>query len=154
MDFDRLSWFTGGVLIGSLLDTKTTLALLACWTLVKNEPLPDFLGGTKPSEMINFIVGIFKYRIRKISTINTISTVPAVPIVPVVPVVSIVPVVPAVTTVGTENKEKDKIPVNSTTSLISASNTILNSILPLPINYGKSESPILLNKIPINVTKE
>ena len=56
MDFNKLSWFTSGLIVGSILDTKTTLALIISWIILTNEPIPEILGGYRPQQIIGGIV--------------------------------------------------------------------------------------------------
>ena len=58
LDFNRLSWFVSGVIIGSILHTTTTMVLILSWIIVTNEPLPKILGGHYPQ---NILKSIFRY---------------------------------------------------------------------------------------------
>ena len=58
MDFNRVAWFTSGLLVGSILNTTTTLALLLAWMVVENKALPMIMGGYHPQQII---AGGFRY---------------------------------------------------------------------------------------------
>lgn len=64
LDFNRLSWFVAGLIVGSILDTTTTLVLIISWIIITNEPLPEMLGGYYPQ---NILRGIIQYINSKIT---------------------------------------------------------------------------------------
>ena len=68
MDFNRVAWFTSGLLVGSILDTTTTLILIVSWMLVVNEPLPEMFGGYLPQQMVR---SVFKWIRSKSPKVNS-----------------------------------------------------------------------------------
>ena len=66
-NFNKLSWFTAGVLTGTTLHTSTALILIFAWLIVSNNPLPGFLGGYRPQEILS---GIFNWVSSKIKRKN------------------------------------------------------------------------------------
>jgi len=52
MDFDRAAFFISGLLVGSFLDRLTTLILMGTWITIRNGPLPNYLGGGRPQDLI------------------------------------------------------------------------------------------------------
>jgi len=56
LDFKRISWFVGGLIIGSTFNTTTVLVLVLCWIFVENKPLPLFLGGRLPLDILSTII--------------------------------------------------------------------------------------------------
>lgn len=68
LDFKRTSWFVAGVIIASTLNSTTVLVLVLCWIFVENKPLPPFLGGRLPLDILSSIIsylGSFFSRNRK-----------------------------------------------------------------------------------------
>ncbi len=65
MDFNRVAWFTSGLLVGSVLDTSTTLMLIIAWIVVVNEPLPEMFGGCRPQQIIGGFVRLIGSMRRK-----------------------------------------------------------------------------------------
>jgi hypothetical protein len=64
--YSKLSWFLGGVVIGSFLDTFTIIVMIVLTLLWENRPLPDPLSGLTPQD---FIVLMFKHLIRGIASL-------------------------------------------------------------------------------------
>jgi len=56
MDLGGASYFLSGLLIGSLLDTTTTLILLIIGVTLTNKPLPDICGGVRPQELLRALI--------------------------------------------------------------------------------------------------
>jgi len=52
MEYNILSVFIVGILVGNFLDTFTALAMISLLIMVRNKPLPQFLGGTEPNTII------------------------------------------------------------------------------------------------------
>lgn len=72
MDFDRVAWFTAGVLVGSSLDRTTTFILLLSWAIVSNKTLPEALGGISSQELIFRLLNTFMtFAILPINSIRT-----------------------------------------------------------------------------------
>ena len=95
MDFDRVAWFVGGVLVGNMLDRVTTFILLLCWALVVNKQLPEGLGGHFPQQVffsicnsaLNLVVSpitkIRNYRKKQEAIENTPEFVPILRQIPI-----------------------------------------------------------------------
>ena len=56
MDIHFSAIFVAGLIVGSFLDRLTTLILLGTWLTVRNNQLPNYLGGAKPQDMIAYVV--------------------------------------------------------------------------------------------------
>lgn len=55
-----------GMILASLLDNFTTVFLVILWLFVHNEPLPQFMGGVRPQEIMGFFFRLI-IRTRKTS---------------------------------------------------------------------------------------
>jgi len=57
MQYNILTVFIVGILVGNFLDTITALTMIFLLIMVRNKPLPHFLGGTEPNTiMMNFLI--------------------------------------------------------------------------------------------------
>ena len=70
MDFSRVAWFTSGLIVGSILDTSTTMVLVVAWMLVSNEPLPKMLGGYYPQQIVSYIFRSIEQKLKKKHKLN------------------------------------------------------------------------------------
>ncbi len=68
MDFNRVAWFTSGLLVGSILDTTTTLILIVSWMLVINEPLSEMFGGYLPQQIVRSVLGWIRSKSTKVNS--------------------------------------------------------------------------------------
>jgi hypothetical protein len=64
--YGKLSWFLGGVIIGSFLDTFTIIVMIVLSLLWENRPLPEPFSSLTPQD---FIVLMFKNLIRGIASL-------------------------------------------------------------------------------------
>ena len=56
MDLAKSSLFLSGLLVGSFLDTKTTLILLTIAVIIENKPLPVIVGGYAPQDIVSSLM--------------------------------------------------------------------------------------------------
>lgn len=52
MDYGSATCFLTGLLIGSVLDTTTTIVLLLVGITIVNKPLPDIMGAITPQDIV------------------------------------------------------------------------------------------------------
>ena len=67
MDFDRASWFMFGLIVGNFLNTVTTTILLIIWVVISNKPLPQYLGGFYPQDILAVTVGLLGRRVGQLA---------------------------------------------------------------------------------------
>ena len=56
MDLSSSSIFLSGLLVGSFLETKTTLILLGVGLVISNNPLPEIIGGGTPRDIVGQMI--------------------------------------------------------------------------------------------------
>jgi hypothetical protein len=55
---DPTVWLITGVLIGTLFHAPTAIALIICWLVIRNNPLPEVIGGKHPQDIIVDLVNM------------------------------------------------------------------------------------------------
>ncbi len=63
MDVHFSAIFLAGLIVGSFLERWTTLILLSTWLTVRNNPMPNYLGGAKPQDMIAYVMSFITVKL-------------------------------------------------------------------------------------------
>ena len=66
--YGKLSWFLGGLIIGSMLQPFTVLVMIGIGLLIDNHPLPEMLGSFTPQD---FTITILKTLIQSMISLVT-----------------------------------------------------------------------------------